>query len=195
MRIWVILAALILILTLATGAQAQISKTTPPDFPSMQHVFETLSPAMQEELLAEVDTARALCMQHPIFSIYQDCECIGVKFLDARLVIGPEQSLNNVLNIVSRQCTNTPAIAGYQHKLCMERMGVYVFLKPEDMEEFCACIGNQVAEGYARAPANSILYKKNLTVAAHQKCDFDRIMRNEQLERQRYDERRNNVIR
>ncbi|MBU0859407.1 MAG: hypothetical protein KJ667_05685 [Alphaproteobacteria bacterium] len=164
-------------------------------FPSMQHVFDQLPADMQDELMEEVQQASNLCTAYALFATYQDCQCIGVKYLDARLAMGPDVPMNNLLHYVGAECTNKPAIAGYQFELCQERMKFGgADMSPEESADFCKCVGNNVAEAYARAPANSIRYQMKLAVNAQLQCGNNDVLRQRELEYQRKKAREANVL-
>jgi len=141
-------------------------------FPDASHVFESLSPDMQEKILAEVDEAKSLCRDHRIFSAYQDCECIGGKFRDARLSVGPDVSLNNILDEVGTECPNPPAIAKYEYERCVPRTQKnFPFAEESAIDTYCQCVGNDVAKKYEQKPVNSIRYQTQLLVSAQVGCD------------------------
>lgn len=148
----------------------------PTERPNLQHVFDSLPPDMQEELLKETDYARSLCNANTIFATYQDCDCIAVKFLDNRLSRGPGKHTYTILNEVATECVNQPAIAGNEYKTCLERMSTYDPKYAVRIDEMCACTGKEVAKNYADSPGNSLRYQSRLTVAAQKKCGYEQIM-------------------
>jgi hypothetical protein len=195
----IVLAGLVLALGMLMAAQAFAQK--PPAkrgftrvFPNMQHVFVTLPRDMQDELMAEAERAQAICEMNPIFASFQDCECIKYKFLDARLATGPDDSTHNLLEEVSRECPNKPGIAGHQYKQCMETMPYVSVATKEEADEFCGCVGNKVAEAYARAPANSMRYQIKLAAQAQIDCDLRNLVTKSEIEYQKNKAREANVL-
>ena len=149
----------------------------PPVRPSMQHVFDSLPPDLQEELLKETDYARELCNANSIFAVYQDCDCISVKFLDNRLSQGMDKHTYTILNEVANECVNEPAIAGYHYKGCLDRLNGRDPKYAVRIDEMCACTGKEVAKAFAYSPGNSLRYQSRLAVAAQQKCGYNELMR------------------
>lgn len=173
----------------AWPAQAQNAPrhgAMPGVLPDMHHIFQSLPPDIQDELLAEANQAQKNCAGHGLFSTYQDCECIKYRILNARLARGPDVSTSRLMNEVATECTNKPAIAGYQYQQCMERTSFGESGAPAaQVEKFCQCVANNVADSYARAPANSIRYQTRLVVNAQIACNNEDFIRLRQLEYQR----------
>lgn len=167
---------------------------TQKERPSMQHVFDSLPPDMQEELLQETDHAVRLCNANSIFATYQDCECIGVKFLDNRLSQGPGKHTYTVLNQVAKECVNQPAIAGYHYKTCLERMSTYDPKYAVRIDEMCACTGKEVAKAYAQAPANFLRYQTKLAVGAQRLCGYDQLMKDFMVDYQVQEAQKKNYL-
>lgn len=181
-----IFAVGMMMLTAVSYAQKPPPKRgLPRTFPDMQHVFVALPQDLQDELMQEAEMAQGMCAQNSLFAAYQDCECIKYKFLNARLATGMEESISSLVEEVGRECPNKPAIAGLQYGQCMERMPFATTAPKEQVEEFCACVGNKVAEAYARAPANSIRYQIQLVSRAQMECDYSAFVRFQELEYQR----------
>ena len=162
--------------------------------PSMQHVFDSLPPDMQEELLKETDYARNLCNANSIFATYQDCDCIAVKFLDNRLSQGPGKHTYTVLNQVSGECVNQPAIAGYHYKTCLQRMETQDPKYAVAIDEMCACTGKEVAKAYAYRPSNSLRYQTRLAVAAQKKCGYEQLMNQFMIDNQMQEAQKKNYL-
>jgi hypothetical protein len=172
-----LLLSVLAAIAIAVAAMPAAAQKLPPQrqqekekFPSMQHVFEQLPPDMQQELMDEMETVRTECQQNSVISVYQDCDCRAVKFLDARLAAGPEPSTNQLAYQVSMECPNKPAIAGHEYKSCLQNFKHLINDSPQDLEKFCKCTANSVAQEYALAPADSLMYQTRLTVAAYNKC-------------------------
>ena len=175
-------------------AALRTAPTMPKERASMQHVFDSLPPDMQEELLKETDYARALCNANTIFATYQDCDCIAVKFLDNRLSQGPGKHTYTVLNQVSEECVNQPAIAGYHYKTCLQRMDTYDPKYAVRIDEMCACTGKEVAKAYAYRPSNSLRYQTRLAVGAQKKCGYEQLMRDFMIDNQMQEAQKKNYL-
>lgn len=174
---------------------AAVKAPAPPaERPSMQYVFDSLPPDIQEELLQETDYARDLCNANSIFATYQDCDCIAVKFLDNRLSRGPGKHTYTILNEVATECVNQPAIAGHEYKTCLGRMKTYDPKYAVRIEEMCACTGKEVAKAYAYSPGNSLRYQLQLTVAAQKKCGYELIMKDVMIDFQLQEAQKKNYL-
>lgn len=150
--------------------------------PDLTHVFASLPPDMQEELLAEMDNAHRICAGSVSYRIYHDCDCIAVKFLDRRLMKGPEFGFSNLMYEVSRECVNEVEIAGNEFQRCLMRMQQYGDKYKEKSLAMCECVGNEYAKAYAAVPVTSMRYQMNLAVNAQLKCGFGDILRERNLD-------------
>ena len=153
-----------------------ISSDPNRNFPSLQSVFDKLPPEMQDELAKEADKVFAECARNELFAVYQDCECMAVKFLDARLAAGPDLQMIDLMHDVGKECPNTPAIAGKVFDECNLLQQVYA-LSDTAREKFCTCYANEVANTYTRRPINSYRYHISLRKRGLMLCGWTDVMK------------------
>jgi hypothetical protein len=92
-------------------------------------------------------------------------------------------------------CPNPPAIAGYHYKSCLERMPFISSSFPKErVEEFCACVGNKMAEYYGRAPSRSMGVQTNMEVQAQLDCNYNEIVEHQEVEYQKRKAKESNVL-
>lgn len=103
-----------------------------------------------QEVIAEAEQIKGICQAHHRMSIYYECECWAMRFLEQRLVRGPDMDARIVMLDIQAECPNMPAIAGYAYQSCISQ-GIDFFPKDQDPEEYCGCIGNSYAKLYARS--------------------------------------------
>lgn len=182
-RFFHIVGLLTLVLLLCTDAALAQPKPRkwPPVIPDQQHVFEQLPDDMKDEILKDAEYAVNLCEKHQTFSVFQDCDCIGMKIIDARITSGPDMPVNNLLHMVSRLCTNKPAITGFYYDRCHVQAMQYNISEPE-RKEYCLCVGKKVADTYALYPHNSVRYKANIFANANIDCGLPEYVRREAQE-------------
>lgn len=145
--------------------------------PNLGYVFEQLPRDMQDELLAEMDQIHGICAANKSYSAYYDCDCIGVKFLDRRLMRGPQIGSTNLMFDVSKECVNSTSIAGHEFQRCLQRMHYLGDKMKERIYEMCECASNKYALAYAETPAMSIRYQMRMIVGAQRQCGYDSIVR------------------
>lgn len=158
------------------GAQQNATSDPDANVPNLQAVFDQLPKDMQDELLKEMDQVHLNCSRNELFSAYQDCDCMATKYLDARLLGGPELNMVDLMNDIGKECPNTPAIAGKMFDECNMLPNVYA-LTDKEREEFCTCFANKVANDYTRRPINSYHYHISLRRGAMKSCGWANVMK------------------
>lgn len=120
-----------------------------------------------EEVIEEAEQIEQRCTDSSTMSVYYDCECWAMRFLEQRLIRGPEVSQNSVMMDIGTECPNTPAIAGYAYNTCIHQ-GISTFPSGQDPEEYCECVGNSYAKLYERSgqTLTSSLIVKMKTISA-----------------------------
>lgn len=139
--------------------------------PNEQKVFDQLPRDIQDEILLEADRVFNNCSINLIMSKYQDCECMALKYIDARVRVGPDRKYDDVINDVARECPNVAGIAGSIYVECFDIPDIYV-LSDKEQQEFCACYANETANNYTRNPFNSYRYQMNIRKGALLHCGF-----------------------
>lgn len=104
-----------------------------------------------EEVIAEAEAMEVFCEGNSKMATYYECECWAMRFLEQRLVRGPNVAQTEVMLDIQGQCPNTPAIAGSVYQSCIQQ-GDDLFPQGQDPEEYCSCVGNSYARLFERAP-------------------------------------------
>jgi hypothetical protein len=103
-----------------------------------------------EEAIVEAEAFQQACEADSTLSTYYECECWAMRFLEQRIIRGPEVDATAVMLDIQADCPNTPAIAGMAYNTCIGQ-GVDFFPDKHDPEEYCSCVGNAYAKLYARS--------------------------------------------
>jgi hypothetical protein len=101
------------------------------------------------EYLQEMEEIYQQCSGNDVYSTYFDCRCQAMRFLDKRIELGPEVHHATIMYQINKECTNTPAIAGYAHGVCKDMMLLRSY---KGYEELCECFANTYASEYAKKP-------------------------------------------
>lgn len=152
--------------TLAPKEEALIPGSDTP-LPAESYILPQDIPDI---LMAEVLDIKKNCELNALYAAYHDCNCIAVKFLDARVKSDPDTPKDRVFNQVRNECANTPMIAGVVYKSCVS------FRKSEDPEgyvDYCTCAANDVARRYTEQPNMNLRYMKKLRKEAYIACGID----------------------
>ena len=132
-----------------------------------EEIFQSLPKDMQEELLAEAERYYNTCLNSGTYASYHDCRCLGGKYLDKRLELGPKADEYTVSSKIESECVDKVSIAGFSYEKCT-RMFVYAHLS--NLKQFCACFANKVAEMYAKDPGPNLDYMSELELQASREC-------------------------
>lgn len=149
-----------------TPAPAPVQMTLPGPAPAFDPSAIDLS-EVPEIVLRDMDQVVKNCRMNYFYSRFHDCECIGVKFLDARLAGDPSRSRDAIFNSVANQCPNELEIAGFIYTSCVDFMRNR---RPDTFESFCTCTANAVATRYTRAPRANMRYIENIRKQAYLDC-------------------------
>ena len=120
-----------------------------------------------EILLMEMDTIVRNCRANYTYNNFHDCECLGVKFVDARLKSDPEVSKETIFTQIGNECPSEERIAGFVYNGCMAFMES---VRPDDFKEYCECTANAMALSYTRRPILNVGYIDNLRRGAYYSC-------------------------
>jgi hypothetical protein len=164
-----------------------------PEYSAQHEIFLQLPEDIQKEIWDETNVVYNVCNSHSIYATYQDCECIKFRFLDARIT-EPDKHRNDLMNSLAHHCPNKPAIAGDQYQKCMNRNKSTGSFKEEESKAFCECVGNYVAELYAKNPANSIKSQKRYTINAQMHCGMADLEKRALIDHKRKKAERENVL-
>lgn len=103
-----------------------------------------------EEAIVEAEAFQKACVADVNLSTYYECDCWAMRFLEARLVRGPDIQQDIIMMDIGSECPNTAAIAGSAYKNCIAQ-GIDFFPKKQDPEEYCSCVGNSYAKLFERS--------------------------------------------
>lgn len=125
-------------------------------------IFNTLTPDLQDELLDEAQQVYNECSQKMDYRDFHDCRCISSRFLETRLVQGPDRNRYDLLNEIRSQCADAPAIAGTSYDMCMNRLALLSpqtrHLRDKEIEDHCKCFARTMAKRYTAAPNPDYTY-------------------------------------
>lgn len=121
--------------------------------------------------LEEMDDVYRECEANNLFTLFYDCQCLSVKYLDKRIELGPWPTRDAIMVRINTQCANIPGIAGYTYGVCENRM---MMRGRQDYKELCECFGRTVAGKYARQPALNSRYFQVLQRDAYLKCGLNK---------------------
>ncbi len=107
--------------------------------------IEDISP----QYLEEMELIFQECTQSDLLSTYYDCQCQAMRFLDERILAGPEVYYGHIRNNLRKECLNLPGIAGMSLGVCNEQMQAQNF---KNYDKLCECFANTVARNFAKRP-------------------------------------------
>lgn len=141
---------------------------TLPSSTQAAELFAALPEDIKTEILEEVQTTYNDCARNEEYSIFHDCECISVKFLDARVLAGPEVPHNRIYQNIMQECVNDAGVAGFSYDSCAS---VMKYDRLDDLDKYCSCYANEVAKIYAKNPNTSTAYINDIGVKSYLKCN------------------------
>lgn len=125
-----------------------------------------------EEKDAEAMYIYGLCGSHSMRNVYYDCGCIAGAFRQKRddgPLIPQATLFNDLLNDPDTKCTNTVGIAGAAYNHCMEYSKTFRDRETNN-EEYCSCVGNKVANTFAKYPRLRSAHIVNIKSQAFSSC-------------------------
>lgn len=158
--------------TQTPAAERPAAVITSPATPaplSSEALLNALPPKLRQELLDEAEKYYNTCTQSGNFSNYHDCRCLAVKYLDKRLELGPEVDEYTLTSKIQSECPNKPGIAGFSYQKCKQ---LFIYSRVANLEEFCVCFANKVADLYAQNPYPHLNYQSEVDLQAMQACKF-----------------------
>ena len=140
----------------AQGRTSYIPNTNTPVSPArkkntveLAHIFDNLPPEVQEELIDEALAAKSTCEGTGGGQSRQDCECVSMKFLDARLLAGPEPNKDAIwLALDVTECNTSTMAAGHMYDLCTEVYSRH----SASTEQVCECTAREGAKKIGKNP-------------------------------------------
>lgn len=167
--IFLLFATLILTYPASVYAQEEIITDVPENLLGIDgEIFQSLSREMQEELLKETEQVSNACLTKTIYRQLHDCNCLAGKFLDERLLRGPEEDQRKILDDLKSTCPNMENTAAFAYNNCIETNKIG---RTRDLEGYCKCFANNLAIAYADQPYPHIEYFSQLSIGAYRKCD------------------------
>lgn len=102
-----------------------------------------------------------------------DCECLGAKFLEQRIILGPITKQQDIISSIEFQCKNVVEQVGLQYNYCLQ---ITKAKKTGGMElkPFCECVAKKWGELYEAAEGIiSYRVKARLTTQAKEHCRYN----------------------
>lgn len=132
-------------------------------------IFEVLPRDIQDEIIDEAEQVAQRCANQDVNSQFYDCECIAARFIDARVLRGPEISAYSLVAELEPECVNSAGVAGYAYNQC-SGMNAY---GAQNAEEVCSCYGNYVAKQFSKTPVASFSFFSKISANAIIACKRD----------------------
>ena len=133
--------------------EAPAEEITPPKTDISAPKTETQKSDLSDipdEYIIEASQFGEKCRNDYTMPLYFDCRCLGVKYLDARIEMGPDASPSGVQNRLGKACKDGTGIAGQLYEECLnDFVNAPTHLDPE---EYCSCYGNTFAEYFEDLP-------------------------------------------
>ncbi|MCE7887612.1 MAG: hypothetical protein DYH13_08965 [Alphaproteobacteria bacterium PRO2] len=101
---------------------------------------------LPEDYIQEAQKYYALCESDASLYLYYNCKCLGSKFLDKRIELGPEATYTAVVLDIRGECADASRAAGYEYEQCVNNGAMMPYNIP--VEEYCACYANTFAKLY-----------------------------------------------
>ena len=101
---------------------------------------------LPEEYIVEAQKYYALCEGDASLYLYYNCKCLGSKFLDQRIKLGPEAEQTSIILDIRGECADASRAAGYEYEQCVNNGAMMPYNIP--LEEYCACYANTFAKLY-----------------------------------------------
>lgn len=103
---------------------------------------------LPEEYIQEAQKYYSLCENDASLSLYYDCKCLGSKYLDKRIKLGPEVTHTVIALEIRGECADASRAAGYEYEQCVNNGAMMPYNIP--LEEYCACYANTFAKLYEK---------------------------------------------
>ena len=84
------------------------------------------------------------CAGNHTRSMFFDCKCFSMEFLDERIYRGPVPSTQQIEFSLQKECRDATGAAGYEYSECLR--GAANMAPGTDPEEMCACYANRFAK-------------------------------------------------
>lgn len=139
-----------------------------PADPTTNPIFLALPPEMQEEILDEAIGFQVECNRKRTYATFHDCECLSLRYLEERLLRGPEASADSIEYHIAHECTNPASIAGFAYGRCFRLYQTTT--RPDDLERTCECYANEFAQRYANRPRANNQHQVRIGVQSIQHC-------------------------
>lgn len=97
-----------------------------------------------DEYIQETRKVYQECSGNHTRSMFFDCKCFSMKFLDERIYRGPVPSTQEIEFSLQKECRDATGAAGYEYNQCL-RTAVSMEAGT-DPEAMCACYANRFAK-------------------------------------------------
>lgn len=141
----------------------------PDDEQSASEIFSLLPDDIKQEIIDEAAQVQRLCERNSREAMFYDCECIASRFIDGRVIRGPDIAQSSITSEIKPDCVNVAGVAGYAYRQC-NSMRAYGASRPE---EVCNCYGNYVAYKFQAAPIATFSFFNNYSTEAIISCKKD----------------------
>ncbi len=126
--------------------------------------FLTATPEQLEEALQVTQ----VCKQADFSSTFFDCDCVGMKFLENRQIMGDKTDAVQILALSRKSCPNAAGLAGSTETQCQTWAAP---MRPRDFKPFCACFANRLGRTYEHNPSMNEMVREAQMTEAFRYCD------------------------
>ncbi len=96
------------------------------------------------EVLQDAKRFESYCTNNTLIKRHYNCECLSSKYLDQRIIDGPDAHFTVVMSKIMDQCFDIPAAAAHGYDRCIGT-GSMTYDGGMDPEEYCQCVANNYA--------------------------------------------------
>lgn len=93
-----------------------------------------------DEALADAENFFNFCDSQPRYREHYDCRCMAARYLDERIIAGPDVSRTQIMISLNGECINVPGAAGHAYNFCL-KYGQRNYDGSMDPNEYCECVG------------------------------------------------------
>ncbi len=123
----ILLPKLLLILVLMMG-------------PAWAQQSEDVFANVPDEYIKEAGDYHQACEKNTMLSMYHDCSCLSLRFLEKRIEFGPEAEYSKIDMSLEGECSDNVEAIGFEYEQCLRApINLASQAKKDDPIGFCEC--------------------------------------------------------
>lgn len=137
---------------------------------------------IREPTDAETAEARVIfenCQTQQVMRENFDCKCVGVNYLQGRILRGPLADKYQLERDSQKGCVDTAQVAGKHFDRCLS----WAIGFRNDYARFCSCYANAIARSMAEKPTLTYASRDNMMTAALSQCNITGDLRRREQQR------------